>query len=62
MAFFYLIIYGLNSTYSTADDANGVVVLGGGPTGTGWATGDQVTITTPQYIDLATQTVTLTYN
>ena len=47
---------------STADDANGVVVLGGGPAGASWATGDQVTITTPAYIDLATQTVTLTYN
>ena len=47
---------------ATADDANGVVLIGGGPAGTGWATGDQVTVTTPQYIDLATSTVTLTYN
>ena len=47
----------------TADDANGVVRLTGGPTTAGsWATGDTVSVITPAYIDLATQTVTLTYN
>ena len=69
------IITALNSAGSTApdggvvpyadaaDDANGVVVIGGGQTTAGaWATGDTVTVTTPAYIDLGTATVTLTYN
>ena len=45
-----------------ADATNGVVGVATTNTGAAWATGETVTITTPKYLELPGQTVTLTYN
>ena len=47
---------------STADATNGVVGVATTNAGGAWATGETVTITTPKYLELPGQTVTLTYN
>ena len=47
---------------AAADAVNGVIGIASSNGGVAWATGDTVTITTPAYLELAGQVVTLTYN
>jgi type IV pilus assembly protein PilA len=47
---------------ATADATNGVIGIGATMAGATWATGDQVVITTPAYLELGGGAVTLTYN
>ena len=68
------LITALNSAGATAPEAGaapfaaaavpatGVVGIASTNTGSAWATGETVTITTPAYLDLTGQTVVLTYN
>jgi len=47
---------------ATASATTGSVGIAATMAGAAWATGDQVVITTPAYLELTTRDVTLTYN